>query len=108
MSARKTTYDNSFVTIKNQELDIHYRQNNLVVDLDSVSKIYLTKKKSRYETWMPILRRFLDTEYNLCIRTRDNKEIRIDVKASEKQFFIEPIAMVRGMGQKGSKFSSAY
>ena len=50
MSARKTTYDNSFVTIKNQELDIHYRQNNLVVDLDSVSKIYLTKKKSRYET----------------------------------------------------------
>ncbi|RZJ36028.1 MAG: hypothetical protein EOO51_03040 [Flavobacterium sp.] len=106
MNAKKTTYDNSFVTIKDQELDIHYRQNNFVVDLHSVSKMYLTKKKSRYEAWIPILRRFMDPEYNLCIRTRDNKEIRMDVKASEKQFFIEPIAVVRGMG-KSNLFSAS-
>jgi hypothetical protein len=68
--------------------------------LDKVAKIYLAKKKSRYASWIPGLRFFLDNEYNLCIKTSDNKIINMEIKASEKQFFIDPIAMVRKLNKK--------
>lgn len=92
-----TEFVNSFVTIHNKEIDIHYRKTNFRVAIDKVTKMYLTKKKSKYAAWIPGSRFFLDYQYNLCIKTRDNQEISMDVKASERQYFIAPISFVKNL-----------
>lgn len=97
MAYAVTEFDNSYVTIQNKELDIHYRKKRFKVALDKVAKIYLSKKKSRYCTWFPAIERFIDPEFNLCIQTNDNEQISMEVRASEKQYFIDPIAIVRNM-----------
>lgn len=98
MAYAVTEFDNSYVTIQNKELDIHYRKKRFKVALDNVAKIYLSKKKSR--SWIPGISRFLDPEFNLCIQTSDNEKISMDVRASERQYFIGPIAIVRSMKRK--------
>lgn len=93
-------FENSFVTIHNKEIDIHYRKKKFRVAIDKVTKMYLAKKKSRLSLWIPGMQSIIDRDYNLCIKTTDNKKISMDVKASEKQFFIDPIAMVRKLNKK--------
>jgi len=107
MSIANAEFDNTFVTIHNQEIDIHYRKKNIRLALDKVAKIYLAKKKSKYASWIPGLRFFLDEEYNLCIKTNDDKVINMEIKASEKQFFIDPIAMVRKLNKNEHHIQNA-
>jgi len=107
MITARTEFDNTFVTIHNSELDIHYRKKRFRVALDKVTKMYLKRKKSKLPAWIPGMRFFLDNEYNLCIRTKDNKEISMDVKASERQYFIDPIAMVRKLNQNNTPIKTA-
>jgi hypothetical protein len=96
MATTNLVQENPYVTIENEEIDIRYRKNNYHLALDKVSKMYLSPKRS-YWSSIPGLSRFMDKSYNLCIRTRDEQEINIDVKAFERQYFIDPIALVRKM-----------
>lgn len=96
MNAIVNVLDNPYVTIQNQEIDICYRKRNYRIALDKISKMYLTKKKASH--WYD---RFLtDDDYDLCIKTQDNDDITIKVKAFEKQYFIDPIAVVRKLKSK--------
>jgi hypothetical protein len=97
MTNANPEFDNSFVTIHNKEIDIHYRKKRIKVGLDKVAKMYLAKKKSKYCTWFPGISNLIDNEYNFCIKTQDDKEISFEVKASEKQYFIDPISFIRKM-----------
>ncbi len=96
--ANPTEFSNLYVRIKNKELDIHYRKKQYKVHLDKVIKMYLSKNKSHL--WIPGIQRFLPTEFTLCILTSDNEEIRMGVRASEKDYFIKPIAIIRNMKSK--------
>lgn len=95
MIAADKVLDNPYVTIQNEEIGICYRKKTYRLALDKISKMYLSKKKPNYWTSLPGMKFFHDDTYDLCIETRDHQDITIGVKAFEKHFFIDPIAVVR-------------
>ncbi len=89
---------NSYVTIRNKQLDIHYRNQHYKIGLDKVAKFYLLKKKAH--SWIPVIGRFLTPKYTLCLQTCDREKITMIIRASDKQYFINAIYTVRNINQK--------
>lgn len=89
---------NSFLTIRNKELDIHYRNQRYKIGLDKVAKFYLLKKKAH--PWIPGIERFLTPKYTLCLQTCNNEKITMVIRASDKQYFINAIYTVRHINLK--------
>ena len=94
MSTKIAEFNNSYVTIHNREIDIHYRNKNVKIAIEKVAKIYIAKKKSKFRSRFG-LHLFFNSDYNLCIKTRDGNDIFLGVKASERQSFVNLIAFVR-------------
>jgi hypothetical protein len=84
---------NSYVTIRNKELDIHYRNQRYKVSLENIDKFYLQRKKVC--AWIPGISRFFMPKYTLSLQTCDNKKITMIIRASDKQYFINAIYTVR-------------
>lgn len=89
---------NSYVTIRNKELDIHYRHQRYKVSLEKIDKFYLQSKI--VYSWIPVIKCFLMPKYILCLQTCDNEKITMVIRASDKQFFINAISTVRHINQK--------
>ena len=89
---------NSFVTIRNKELDIHYRNQRYKVSLDKIDKFYLQIKI--INAWIPVIKCFLMPKYTLFLQTCDNEKITMIIRASDKQYFINAISTVRHINQK--------
>lgn len=89
---------NSYVTIRNKELDIHYRNQRYKVSLEKIDKFYLQSKIGY--SWIPGIKCFLMPKYTLCLRTYDNEKITMVIRASDKQYFINTIYIVRNFKLK--------
>jgi len=89
---------NSYVTIRNMELDIHYHNQRYKVRLDKIDKFYL-KTKIAF-AWIPVIKCFLMPKYTLCLKTCDNEKITMVIRASDKQYFINAIYIVRNFKLK--------
>jgi|SRR5690606_27576915 len=89
---------NPYVNIDDKQLDITYGDKKVKLALDKVSKMYLTKKKSKYFSGFPGINLFLsDDSYNLNIKTLDSKEIKIRVKNFDRQYFIGAISAFKNL-----------
>jgi hypothetical protein len=92
---------NSYVTIRNKELDIHYRNQRYRVSLDKIDKFYLQIKI--INTWIPGIQRFLTPKYTLCLQTCDCEKVTMIIRASDKQYFVNAISTVRHINQKNKE-----
>ncbi len=96
MTVTTTLSGNPYCKVRNEVINIEYGNRNYQVPVDKVSKMYLSRKKRNYLSFIPGIKFFtFDSSYNLCIKTRDGKDLTISVKAFEKQHFVGLISYVR-------------
>jgi hypothetical protein len=84
---------NSYVTIRNKELDINYRNQRYKVSLEKIDKFYMQSKIVC--AWIPVIKCFFTPKYTLCLQTCDKEKITMIIRASDKQYFINAIYTVR-------------
>ncbi len=93
--------NNPYVNIQNEEIAIQYGDKKIKVALEKVVKMYLTKKKSKYLLGFPVIRLLMPSDnYNLTIKTRDSKEIKIRVKNLDRPHFIGAISLFRNLTKR--------
>ena len=72
-----------------------------LISLDNIRKIYIKKRKTTYfPSFMGMIMFHYEKRYRLHIRTEDEQEIKIPVKAEERQHFIDMISFVRKLKSK--------
>ena len=101
MTVTTTLTNNPYCKVRNEVINISYGNRSYEVPVEKVSKMYLSRKKRNYLSFIPGMKIFsLDTNYNLSIKTRDGKDLNIPVKAFEKQHFVGLISYVRSKMRK--------
>lgn len=96
MTTKTTLTPNPYCSVHDEMIDINYGKQHLTVPVEKVSKMYLSRKKRNYLSFIPGARLLtFDNNYNLCIKTRDGKEMTLSVKPFEKQHFIGLISFIR-------------
>ncbi len=97
MTVTSTLSGNPYCRVRNEVININYGNRNYEVPVEKVSKMYLSRKKRNYLSFIPGVKFFtFDSTYNLFIKTRDGKDLTISVKSFEKQHFVGLISYVRG------------
>ena len=84
--------DNPYVTLQNKVIIIRCHKKIYRIDVEDINKMYLKKRKG--SLFGLILD---DNSYNLHIRTGENKETIIRIKAFERQYFLGLISYIRNL-----------
>ncbi len=96
MTTDYTTTDNPTFILKDKELRICRNKKIYNVSINDVTNIFLKKRKRGIMSAFLDLGLFIvENIYDLHINTKDNREIKIKIKSSEKQNFLELISYVR-------------
>lgn len=87
--------DNPFIKVSPESVSINYNGQNHSMAIEDIENVYLKKTKMNYipsfiNTIVP-----LEKRYKLFIRTNDSKELKIKIKAAEKQHFINLVFHIR-------------
>ena len=76
MTVTTTLSDNPYCKVRNEVININYGNRNYQVPVEKVSKMYLSRKKRSYLSFIPGVKFFtFDSTYNLFIKTRDFGQI---------------------------------
>jgi hypothetical protein len=92
----KTSYavaDNPFFLCREGVLLIKYRKRSYRFATDSITKIFLSKDKRRYLSFLPGFT--FDRTFVLHVYSNHQKELSLRIKTCEKQQFVELISFVR-------------
>jgi hypothetical protein len=94
--AMTTLPNNPYIFLEQNKVSINCGNENLNIDLDSINKIHITKRKSGYfENFMGQLLRIPETHYNLNIQTRDKGWLKIRINPLERFFCIKLVSVLR-------------
>ncbi|HEX9981471.1 MAG TPA: hypothetical protein VGB50_13000 [Flavobacterium sp.] len=95
--------ENPYVTLQNKVIKIRCDRQNINLAVDEVMNIYLKKRKGSFFSALSGMGFFTEeSSYNLHISTRDNKEIKVKVKAVERPFLIALISCVRNLKKENA------
>ena len=91
-----TITDSPIFTLKDKELRICRNKKIYNISINDVTNIFLKKRKRGMMSAFVDFGLFIvENIYDLHINTKDNREIKIKIKSSEKQNFLELISYVR-------------
>ncbi len=103
MITNYTTSDNPTFTVHDKELRICRNKKIYNVSINDVTNIFLKKRKRGLMSAFLDLGLFIvENIYDLHINTKDNREIKIKIKSSEKQYFLELISYIRKLRKNGT------
>ncbi len=93
--------ENAYVKIHDEAIDISFHGKKYLIGIDNIRKMYLKKKKNIFfPAFMGIMVSHYDKNYRLYIRTEDEQEIKIGLKAYERQYFLGLISFIRNLKAK--------
>jgi len=91
-----TIPENPYIKADNSSVAINYQGQSHKLQIHNIANVYLKKSKMTYiPSFMNTMFSYYEKRYKLYIRTNDSSEIRIKVKAGERQYFLGLISHIR-------------
>lgn len=101
MNATAPMPENAYVKIYDEAIAISFNGKTYTIGIDNIRKMYLKKKKNTFfPAFMGMMVSHYDKSYKLCIRTEDEQEIKISLKADERQYVLGLISFIRQLKAK--------